>query len=95
MSAATISTLKNQLPEWVHKAEQGEDIQITRHGKPVAMIVSLERYNRAFHTGKGAFNTYLRWRAKYPNAQGFTADELEQLHQRTRVQHETRAAAWD
>ena len=48
-----------------------------------------------FHTGKGAFNTYLRWRAKYPNAQGFTADELEQLHQRTRVQHETRSAAWD
>ena len=94
MTEAAISTLKDHLPEMVHLAEQGTDIQITRHGKPVAMIVSLERYNRAFHTDKGAFHTYLRWRSKYPNALGFTTDELKQLHQRTRTHHESRSV-WD
>lgn len=94
MSEAAISTLKNQLPEWVHKAEQGEDIQITRHGKPVAVMVSLERYTLAFGTNKGVFNSYLRWRAKYPYASGFTAEELENLHQRTRTPHEPRSV-WE
>ena len=94
MSEAAISTLKNQLPEWVHKAEQGDDIQITRHGRPVAVMVSLERYNLAFGISKGVFNTYLRWRAKYPTASGFTAEEQQELYQRTRAQHETRPV-WD
>lgn len=53
MSEATISILKNHLPEFVHQAEKGEDIQITRHGKAVAVIVSLERYNQAFGSGRG------------------------------------------
>lgn len=90
MSEAAISTLKNHLPELVHKAEQGEDIQITRHGKPVAVMVSLERYNRAFGSGKGAFSTYLRWRSKYPAGSGFTTEEQEALYQRTRAPHESR-----
>ncbi|MDD2893673.1 MAG: type II toxin-antitoxin system Phd/YefM family antitoxin [Halothiobacillaceae bacterium] len=94
MSTAAISTLKNQLPEWIHKAEQGEDIQITRHGKPVAVIVSLERYQRVLATNKGVFNAYLRWRAKHPQADGMSDDELNQLYQRTRAPHETRAV-WD
>lgn len=94
MSEAAISTLKNQLPEWVHKAEQGEDIQITRHGKPVAVMVSLERYNRAFGMSKGVFNAYLRWRAKYPDGCGFTDAEQDALYQRTRTPHEPRSV-WD
>ena len=51
MSEAAISTLKNHLPEWVHLAETGQDIQITRHGKPVAVMISLEKYQRAFTGG--------------------------------------------
>ena len=94
MSAAAISVLKNQLPEWVHKAEQGEDIQITRHGKPVAVMVSLERYQSAFGANKGIFNTYLRWRAKYPDASGLTEEEQDSLYQRTRGAREPRSV-WD
>ncbi len=94
MSSAAISTLKNQLPEWVHKAEEGEDIQITRHGKPVAVIVSLERYQRAFGSNKGAFSAYLRWRDKHPQAEGFSDEEENALYQRSRADHQTRAS-WD
>ncbi len=94
MSDAAISTLKNQLPEWVHKAEQGEDIQITRHGKPVAVMVSLERYNRAFGRENVVFGAYQRWRLKYPDAAGFTNEEQDALYQRTRAVHESRSS-WD
>lgn len=94
MSAANISTLKNQLPEWVYKAEQGQDIQITRHGKPVAVMVSLERYNKAFGVGKGIFSTYQRWQAKYPNTKGFTESEEAEIYQRTRSPHNT-SSVWE
>lgn len=93
MSEATISHLKNHLPEIVHNVEKGEDIQITRHGKPVAVIVSLERYKHAFGSGKGIFSSYLRWRELHPDAKGFTEEELGQM--RDRAPHETTGSSWD
>jgi len=93
MTDATISHLKNHLPEIVHDAEQGQDIQITRHGKPVAVIVSLERYNQAFSLDKGIFNAYLRWRNLHPNANGFTDKEIDNM--RCREPHEESSFSWD
>jgi prevent-host-death family protein len=93
MAEATISHLKNHLPEIVHDAEKGQDIQITRHGKPVAVIVSLERYNQAFGFGKGIFNAYLHWRTLHPDADGFTAKEIDNM--RCREPHEVSGFSWD
>ena len=93
MTEATISYLKNQLPEVVHDVEKGQDIHITRHGKPVAVIVSLERYNQAFGSGKGIFNAYLRWRDLYPNAPGFTDEEINSM--RSREPHKSSDFTWD
>ena len=93
MSEATISHLKNHLFEVVHTVEQGEDIQITRHGKPVAVIISLEKYNRALASGKGIFNSYLTWRKQHPDAEGFTDEELEAM--RDRAPHDADGFRWD
>jgi prevent-host-death family protein len=93
MTEATISHLKNHLPELVHTVEQGEDIQITRHGKPVAVLVSLDKYNQALVSGKGIFNSYLTWRKKHPNATGFTDIELKAMRDIT--PHETPDFSWD
>ncbi|VAX09436.1 hypothetical protein MNBD_GAMMA26-133 [hydrothermal vent metagenome] len=93
MNKATISHLKNHLPEIVHHAEAGQDIQITRHGQTVAVIVSLKRYNSAFSSGKGIFNTYLRWRDLHPEAGGFSAKELEEM--RIREPYQSSNASWD
>ncbi len=93
MSEATISYLKNHLPECVHNVEQGEDIQITRHGKPVAVIVSLDRYNRALGEGKGIFNSYLHWRKLHPDADGFCDEEIESM--RNKEPHEPTNISWD
>lgn len=42
----TISDAKNRLPSLVHAIEQGPEIQLTRHGKPVAVLISMTQYKR-------------------------------------------------
>lgn len=93
MTNATISHLKNHLPEIVHDVESGNDIQITRHGIPVAVIISLERYKSAFSSEKGIYNAFQRWREIYPDANGFTNEELENMH--PREQHKIKTSYWD
>jgi len=93
MTTAAISHLKNHLPEIVHKAETGQDIQITRHGKTVAVIVSLKKYNAFFKSEKGIFNAYLRWRKLYPEAVGFTDNEIESM--REKDPYEPANFSWD
>ncbi len=93
MTTAAISHLKNHLPEIVHEVENGEDIQITRHGKPVAVIVSLEKYNTIFKSEKGIFSAYLRWRQCYPEATGFTDNEIKQMGDPK--PHEPANFSWD
>ncbi|ACZ31484.1 prevent-host-death family protein [Xylanimonas cellulosilytica DSM 15894] len=39
MSALTISEARATLPALLDRVEQGEEITITRHGKPVAVLV--------------------------------------------------------
>ena len=95
MTEAAISTLKNHLPELVHQAEKGEDIQITRHGKPVAVIVSLERYNHAFATGRGIYNASQHWRKQYPDSAGFSDTEVQEIHQRSREPHAEKTSVWE
>jgi prevent-host-death family protein len=95
MSEAAISTLKNHLPEWVHLAETGQDIHITRHGKPVAVMISLTKYQHAFTGGATIVSAFRRWREQYPDAQGFTDTEQEQMHQRTREPYPETTSVWD
>lgn len=42
MIEVPIFEAKNKLPYYIHLAEAGETIQLTRHGKPVARIVAEE-----------------------------------------------------
>jgi len=39
-----ISIAKNKLPKIVHSVEDGSAVQLTRHGKPVAVLVSFAQY---------------------------------------------------
>ncbi|MBM3466084.1 MAG: type II toxin-antitoxin system Phd/YefM family antitoxin [Armatimonadetes bacterium] len=40
----SIAQARNHLPRLVHHAEEGRLIELTRRGKPVAVIVSMEQY---------------------------------------------------
>jgi len=44
MSQVSIAEAKNTLTHLIHEAERGEAIHITRHGKPVAVLLSEETY---------------------------------------------------
>lgn len=61
--SSSIGDTKNNLPKYIHEAENGTDICITRHGKAVAMLVSIERYNSKFtEADNGVFGAMMSWR---------------------------------
>ena len=43
---ASIAQARNHLPALVHSAEAGMPTQLTRHGKPVAVLHSIVDYDR-------------------------------------------------
>jgi prevent-host-death family protein len=46
MAYVSIVEAKNTLTRLIHEAERGEAIHITRHGKPVAVLLSEEAYGQ-------------------------------------------------
>ena len=42
----SIADARNQLSEIVHEAEEGEEITLTRRGKPVAVLLARKEYER-------------------------------------------------
>lgn len=47
----SIAEAKNRLPELIRAAEQGEQIVITRHGKPVAQLTAPPARRRSIQWG--------------------------------------------
>ena len=66
MSETSVADAKNHLPRLIHQAEQGEPIHITRHGKPVAVLLAEREYARLItgQTQQEGFLDFLRqWRS--------------------------------
>lgn len=42
----SIAEARNQLPSLVHDAERGSPIELTRRGRPVAVLLSVREYER-------------------------------------------------
>ena len=42
----SIAEARNRLTALVHAVEKGPSVRLTRRGKPVAMLISLEEYER-------------------------------------------------
>ena len=42
----TIADAKNKLPALIHFVESGKAVKLTRHGKPVAVLLSITDYQR-------------------------------------------------
>lgn len=76
MSDTTVADARNHLPRLIHQAEQGEAIHITRHGKPVAVLLAENEYTRLTEgkTPQQGFLDFTReWRAR------MATDELAPL----------------
>jgi prevent-host-death family protein len=52
----SVAEAKGKLPSIVHEVEQGSSVEITRHGKSVAVMIPTGDYERLKEKGKGFWN---------------------------------------
>ncbi len=61
----SIADARDQLPALVHEAEEGVPVELTRRGKPVAVLISVTEYAR-LTSGRADFSAALaRFRARH------------------------------
>ncbi len=95
MTTVSIAEAKNQLTRIVQEAETGESVHITRHGKPVAVLVSETEYVRLRSNKpepKSLWDTVLDWRnANNLDWPGLTDEEIDSWRDKSLP----REFAWD
>jgi prevent-host-death family protein len=62
----SIADARRNLPTLVREAESGADVQLTRRGRPVAVVVSLKEYERLKAPRTSFTDAYREFRAKFP-----------------------------
>ena len=70
--AYSIAEAKNNLSGLVHEAEQGHPVRLTRRGKPVAVLISTEQYERLSKPRKK-----IEWSAVVIDTKNFKFDRDE------------------
>ncbi|HEU0157322.1 MAG TPA: type II toxin-antitoxin system prevent-host-death family antitoxin [Stellaceae bacterium] len=81
MSAYSVAAAKNTLPKLIDRALRGEEVVITRYGKPVAELRPIER---PLAPSKGIYE-WLRSRRDARPAIGLTSVEiLDRLYEEDR-----------
>ena len=62
----SIADARKKLPTVIDEAEAGAEVELTRRGKPVAVVISVDEYQR-LKTKRVAFGeAYARFRIAYP-----------------------------
>lgn len=81
MTSVPIYDVKNRLPYYIHLVESGETVQITRHGKPVARIVSEEEVVQEQKTeGQIFWEKVMEWREKASDwLETTTNEEIDEI----------------
>ena len=60
----SIAEAKNNLPSIVHFVEKGPYVQLTRRGKPVAVLLSIHEYEKLSRKYTGFWNALSTFREK-------------------------------
>lgn len=61
----SIAEAKNRLPPIIHYVEKGPHVELTRRGKPVAMLLSIREYERLSRKYTGFWNAISEFRRKF------------------------------
>jgi antitoxin Phd len=61
----SIADARNKLPRLVHEAEAGQAVELTRRGKPVAVVVSINDYAQLSGKAPRLTGRVAEFRAKY------------------------------
>lgn len=59
----SIAEARANLPRIVHDVEGGAEVELTRRGKAVAVVLSLDEYARLKNGRGGFWEAYQKWRA--------------------------------
>ncbi|MCX7180693.1 MAG: type II toxin-antitoxin system Phd/YefM family antitoxin, partial [Proteobacteria bacterium] len=62
MKISTIAEAKNNLSQLIYQLEADETIHLTRHGKPVAVMLSEANYQKLIHKNNSLFQAIQQWR---------------------------------
>jgi prevent-host-death family protein len=76
----TIADAKNKLPAIIHSVETGQAVKLTRHGRPVAILMSIKDYQRISLKKEGYWSALGSWR-KNVEKEGIviTGEEFENI----------------
>ena len=58
----SIAEAKSKLPAIIHSVEDGPYVQLTRHGKPVAVLLSIRQYELLVLKKKGFWRALMEFR---------------------------------
>ncbi len=79
MQSFSIADARSQLPKIINTVEQGHITQLTRRGKPVAVLLSLKEYEALLTQGEGsllhALNAYQV--LKQPTKEGLSDEDID------------------
>ncbi len=62
----SIAEARDNFTSLVHEAETGTTVELTRRGKPVAMLVARDEYERLTQGKTGFWTAYQEFRRRYP-----------------------------
>jgi len=79
MKTSTIAEAKNNLSQLIHQLESDEAIHLTRHGKPVAVMLSEANYQKLTHKDNSLYQAIQQWRNNIDTDSGLTETELKNV----------------
>ena len=93
MKTSTIAEAKNNLSHLIHQLEVEEPIHLTRYGKPVAVMMSENQYQKLISPSKSLNLAILNWRSQLDEDSdvGLTDSELNVI----RKESAGREFSWD
>jgi prevent-host-death family protein len=91
MKKSTIAEAKNNLSQLIHQLESDEPIHLTRHGKPVAVMLSEANYQLLVHKDTSLYQAIQQWRNQLDSDSALMETELKSI----RAASEGRAFSWD
>jgi prevent-host-death family protein len=63
----SIAEARRNLPSVVDEAEAGSEVELTRRGKPVAVVISVDEYHRLKEQRPSFGEAYAKFREAYPD----------------------------
>ena len=80
----SIAEAKSKLPSIIHSVENGPSVKLTRHGKPVAVLLSIREYEQLAKKKEGLWNALMHFRnILKQDVVKFTDADFEDLRDRS------------